>query len=264
MENSIREPTCDKKLGSTTFQRCCATRRNEDAELEHDVVEEYHLDAPIQNTVIVGGYLTKPASSGVGALVAQNRYQEKNTRKAGTSNGGPGAANQSDQQAKQGNADQTEPTRHPSLGSWNVMPAVGREQLYFSILRVPVLVSVPFVCCSVLGSAPEGSALNPPFESPLVTRPSTGGQRRSSLEPRRVARPQRWSFERFGKVVLLLCTNNGDHNGLERFGKAALLLCTSNGDHNGEMKCKWNFKWYPFSRAQAHIDHDGGSTCQVT
>ena len=46
---------------------------------------------------------------------------------------GPGLANQSDQQAKQGNADQTEPTRHPSHGSWNVMPAVGREKLYLSV-----------------------------------------------------------------------------------------------------------------------------------
>ena len=46
-----------------------------------------HGEALIQNTVIVGRYLTKPAGSGVGALVAQNRYQlheKKNTRKAGT------------------------------------------------------------------------------------------------------------------------------------------------------------------------------------
>ena len=60
-------------------------------------------------------------------------------------------AKQSDQQAQKQNADQTEPTRHPSLGSWNVMPAVGRKQLYLSVLRVPVLGSVPFV-----------RALNPP------------------------------------------------------------------------------------------------------
>ena len=94
-------------------------------------------------------YLTKPAGSGAGALVAQNRYQRhrKKTQKAGTeakSNGGPGPANQSDQQAKQGNADQTEPTRHPSLGSWNVMPAVGRKQVYLSAFEtVPVLGTAP-------------------------------------------------------------------------------------------------------------------------
>ena len=52
--------------------------------------------------------------------------------------------------------------------------------------------------CSVLGSAPEGSALNPPpFQSKLELDPRTGGQRRSSPEPQMVARPQRWSYERF-------------------------------------------------------------------
>ena len=38
--------------------------------------------------------------------------------------------------------------------------------------------------CSVLGSVPEGSALNPqPFQSQLGLDHRTGGQRRSSLEP---------------------------------------------------------------------------------
>ena len=95
-------------------------------------------------------YLTKPAGSGVGALVAQNRYQrhkKKTHERPGTeakSNEAPGPANQSDQQAKQRNADQPEPTRHPSLGSWNVILAVGREQLYLSAFeRVPVLGTAP-------------------------------------------------------------------------------------------------------------------------
>ena len=91
------------------------------------------------------GYLTKPAGSGVGALVAQNRYQRhrkkthERPRTEAKSNGGPGPA-----QAKQGNADQTEPTRHPSLASWNVMPAVGRKQVYLSAFEtVPVLGTAP-------------------------------------------------------------------------------------------------------------------------
>ena len=51
--------------------------------------------------------------------------------------------------------------------------------------------------CSVLGSAPEGSALDPPpFQSQTELDLQTGGQRRASLEPQMVARPQRWSFER--------------------------------------------------------------------
>ena len=38
--------------------------------------------------------------------------------------------------------------------------------------------------CSVLGSAPEGSALNPPpFQYQLELDPRTGGERRSSPEP---------------------------------------------------------------------------------
>ena len=28
-----------------------------------------------------------------------------------------------------------------------------------------------------------------------------------------VTRPRLWSLERFGRVALLLCTSNGDHNG---------------------------------------------------
>ena len=93
------------------------------------------------------------------------------------------------------------------------MPAVGREQLYFSVLSAGSWVGA--LLCSVLGSAPEGSALTllpveslvgdstpigvtgTPDESQLETRPPSGGLRRSSLEPRRMARPQRWSFERF-------------------------------------------------------------------
>ena len=52
--------------------------------------------------------------------------------------------------------------------------------------------------CSVLGSAPEGSALNPPpFQSQLELDLQTGGQRLASPEPQMAARPQRWSFERF-------------------------------------------------------------------
>ena len=108
-----------------------------------------HGEAPIQNTVIVGVpdktcrfWGRRPRSA-----EPLPTSQEKNTRKAGTeakSNGGPGPANQSDQQAKQGNADQTEPTRHPSLGSWNVMPAVGREQLYLSVSGCWFLGRCPF------------------------------------------------------------------------------------------------------------------------
>ena len=104
-------------------------------------------------------------TEGVGALVRFRRKGETLTKKPGTTreatrsdkhHRGPRRANQSDQQAKQGDADQTEPTRHPSLGSWNVMPAVGREQL----LLFRSLSAGP--SCTVLGSAPEGSALNPP------------------------------------------------------------------------------------------------------
>ena len=52
--------------------------------------------------------------------------------------------------------------------------------------------------CSVLGSAPEGSALNPPpFQSQLELDLQTGGQRLASPEPQMAARPQRWSLERF-------------------------------------------------------------------
>ena len=36
------------------------------------------------------------------------------------------------------------------------------REKHVSPLTLPVLGSAPSVCCSVLGSAPEGSALNPP------------------------------------------------------------------------------------------------------
>ena len=117
--------------------------------------------------------------------------QEKNTRKAGTaakSDRAPGPANQSDSQKQQGDVDQPGPTRHPSHRSWNVMPAVGREQLYLSVFESAGSWVGALSLLFFQGRRPRVVT----FESQLATRPHRW-LKSTAFESQLATRPQRWS-----------------------------------------------------------------------